>query len=246
MKTLIMDIETSPNLGYVWGIWEQNVIDVKEHWKIICFSYKWLGDKKTHVVSLGSYKDQSSDKPLVEALWKLFNESDVIIAHNGNNFDIKKTNARFIIHGLNPPSPYKTIDTLKIARKYFKFDSNKLDDLGKYFKVGKKLKTGGFDLWLGCMAGDAKSWKLMERYNKMDVILLERVYLKMLGWIDNHPNNALYSGDIDSCPNCGSNKIQRRGFTYKKTRKYQRFQCTDCGKWNQSIEAVPGVLKYSN
>lgn len=173
-KILLFDIETSPNLGYVWGKWEQDVVSFKEYWYIICFSYKWLNEKETHVVALPDFKtykkDKTDDAELCKKLWELFNEADVIIAHNGDQFDIKKSNARFIKHHFDPPSFYKTIDTKKVAKKYFKFDSNKLDDLGDYFKIGRKLQTGGFNLWLGCLSNDKKSWNIMKEYNKQDTM----------------------------------------------------------------------------
>jgi hypothetical protein len=234
VRVLLYDIETSPNLAYVWGKWEQDVIAFKDEWHMITFSYKWLGENKTYVKSLPDYllykKDKTNDKALIEDLWKLFDEADVVIAHNGNSFDQKKTNARFIYHGLPPPSLYKQIDTKLIAKRYFNFNSNSLNDLGQYLKCGKKLKTGGFDLWLGCMSGDKKSWKVMCDYNKQDVILLEKVYLKLRGWDNQHPNISLISGEKTNCPNCNSSHTKKKGFNYTKVHTYQSHQCLDCGR----------------
>lgn len=236
-KILLFDIETSPNLGYCWGKWEQNIIDFKENWYILTFSYKWLGEKKTHVLSLPdfpTYKgNRENDVELVAELWKLFDEADVIIAHNGDSFDIKKANSRFVQHGMTPPTPYKTIDTKKVAKAYFRFDSNKLDDLGQYLGLGRKLDTGGFELWLGCMAGEKKSWDLMCKYNKQDVVLLERVYLALRPWMTNHPNANLTNETTCNCPICGSANVQKRGFAITRVSKRQRLQCLDCGGWSQ-------------
>ena len=233
-RILLYDIETAPNLAYVWGKWEQDVIAFKEEWYMITFSWKWLGEKDTHVLSLPSFKryskDKTDDKNLIVALWELFDEADIVIAHNGNSFDQKKTNARFIYHGLPPPSPYKQIDTKLIAKRYFNFNSNSLNDLGQYLKLGEKLKTGGFDLWLGCLSGDKKSWKTMCDYNKQDVILLEKVYLKLRGWDQQHPNVNLISGDKTNCPSCGSDHYKKRGLNYTKVHTYQGYQCLDCGR----------------
>ena len=234
-KILVVDIETAPNLGYTWGKWQQNVISFKEDWYILSYAYKWLGDKKTHAKSLTSYKSYEKgsmdDKELCADLWKLFDEADIIIAHNGLSFDIKKSNARFIIHGFNPPAPYKIIDTKLEAKQYFKFDSNKLSELGKYFHVGTKLQTGGFQLWLGCMAGQKKSWKTMVEYNKQDVVLLEKVYLKLRGWIKNHPNLNILQLTNDNCPNCGKDTLKRSGIVSTRVWVYKRYQCTTCGAW---------------
>jgi uncharacterized protein YprB with RNaseH-like and TPR domain len=240
-KILFFDIETMANLVYTWGKYEQDVIAYQRHWYMLTFAYKWLGDKKTYVKSLPDYplykKDKHNDRDLVKDLWKLFDEADIVIAHNGASFDVKKTNARFMKHRLPPPSPYKILDTKLEAKKYLKMDSNKLDDLGDYFNVGRKINTGGFELWLGCEAGDKKSWKKMCDYNIQDVILLEKVYLKLLPYITKHPNVSVIKGNHLGCPNCGSYHTQKRGVNNSKGSKgviiKQRYQCQDCGAWYQ-------------
>ena len=237
-RTLLFDIETAPLVSYTWGIWEQDVVEVKEEWYMLTFAYKWLGEKKTHVVSLPDFKlykkEPKNDRELVNKLWELFDEADILIAHNGDAFDIKKAQARFIQHELAPPTPFKSIDTKKVAKRYFKFDSNKLDHLGQYFNLGRKMKHEGFSLWLGCMANNPKSWKKMCDYNIQDVVLLEKIYLKMLPYMDNHPNVGLMQGNKIACPNCGSKETQKRGFGFNRTGKYQRYQCMDCGAWSKS------------
>jgi hypothetical protein len=237
-KILIYDIETAPNLAYVWGLYEQNVIRVEKEWHMLSFAYKWLGENKTHAYGLVDFpmykKDKTNDKQLLEKLHSLFDEADIIIAHNGNEFDIKKTNARFIYHGLPPPSPYKQLDTKQIAKRYFKFDSNSLNSLGQHLGLGTKLSTGGFDLWLACMSGDKKAWKKMLEYNKQDVMLLEEVYYVFRPWITNHPNVNVLEENNPACTACGCTKLTKRGFGFNNVTKYQRYQCTGCGKWNKS------------
>ena len=234
-KILFFDIETSPNLAWVWGKYEQDVIDFNREWYILSFCAKWAGGT-TIVRGLPDYKiyakNSQDDGEIVAELWELFNEADVIVGHNGDNFDIKKTNARFVEHGFKPPKPYKTIDTLKIARKYFKFNSNSLSDLGKKLGVGEKLKTGGFDLWLKCMNKDPQAWKKLKRYNKQDVLLLEKIYLKFRPWMTNHPNLAILSRKVDACPVCASGRLRRRGYGANRTGVYQRYVCLDCGAWS--------------
>lgn len=126
MKVLIYDIETRPNTGYIWGKWEQNVIEYTEEWSMLCFAYKWLGSSKTHVVALPDFPGYDpnvvDDFDVVEKLHDLFDQADVVIAHNGDSFDQKKTHARFVYHNMTPPSPYKQIDTKKVAKRYFNFN----------------------------------------------------------------------------------------------------------------------------
>lgn len=217
------------NKAYVWGKYEQDVIAYIEQGYMLSWSAKWLGGKQI-TRGLDDYKgykpDNHDDKSLVKELYDLIEQADIVIAHNGDRFDVKKMNVRFITHDLPPPDPYKTIDTLKVARKYFAFNSNKLDDLGEFLKVGRKVKHHGFDLWLGCEKGDPTSWQLMKKYNKQDVILLEQIYLKLRPWITNHPH---FIDEIVDCPNCNSNHLLKRGFGLNRLGKYQRYQCLSCG-----------------
>jgi DNA polymerase elongation subunit (family B) len=231
-RIVLLDIETAPSLGWVWEKYETNVIDFKRDWYVLSFAYKVMGEKKVQVRGLIDYpgykKDMENDEALINDLWKVFDEADIIIGHNGDRFDIRKSNSRFISHKLPPPSPYKTVDTLKIARRIFKFDSNKLDDLGRYLGVGRKLPHTGFHLWKGCMTGDPQSWKLMKKYNGHDIELLEKVYFLMRAWTPTHPN--VNKGEV-ACPKCGSIDVQKRGFSYTLLRQKQRFQCLSCRGW---------------
>lgn len=234
LKVLLFDLETAPNVGYTWAKYETNVIEFIKESYMLCFAAKWLDDKKVHIHALPDYKsytkDKTDDKELVQQLWKYIDEADVVVAHHGDQFDIKVMNARFLVNGLNPPSPYKTVDTKKVASKKFKFNSNKLDSLGTILGLGNKIETGGFSLWKGCMEGNKSSWSKMKKYNKMDVVLLEKVYLKMRPWMNTHPNVGILSGRA-TCTNCGSQNIQNRGYNYAKFYTQQRFQCKDCYSW---------------
>lgn len=231
-RIVYIDIETAPNLGWVWGKWEQNVIENKSDWYILSFAWKWADEDKVNTLALNDsnlYVPGSEDDSfLVKKLWSILDEADIVIAHNGDGFDIPKIKTRLIIHGYQPPSPFKTVDTLKIARNHFKFDSNKLDDLGAYLKIGRKLPHTGFHLWKGCMTGDPESWTKMKQYNAHDVELLEKVYFTLRAWYPTHPN--VNKGE-QACPTCSSTNVQKRGFSYTAQRKKQRFQCLNCTRW---------------
>lgn len=239
-KILMFDIETSPILGWVWGLWEQNVIRVHKPWYMLSYAYKWLGDKTTKVQALPDFplfeEDMENDYELTKSLWNLLDECDATIAHNGRQFDVKKANARFAVHGMPPPSPYAIIDTRAVAKRYFRFDSNALDDLGEYFGLGKKVKHEGIDMWLDAMKGDKRAWRNMKKYNKGDVDLMEKVYLHMRPWMVDHPNFNLLNGTTQCCPNCGGSNLQRRGYRLTRVSRYQRYQCQDCGAWPHAPE----------
>jgi DNA polymerase elongation subunit (family B) len=232
MNTIYFDIESSPLIGYTFGTYDTNVLDVIKDTELLCFAYK-INDGPIEVYSRRTH----TERQLVKKLWELFNQADVIVAHNGNKFDIKMSNQFFVKYKLSPPSPYKAVDTLLIARKYFKFTQNKLDYLGKVLLGEGKIHTD-MQLWFDCMAGKKDALQLMEEYNIKDVDLLYRVYLKLRGWHNGNPNHNLYNDTSHKCPTCGGN-TQRRGFGYTRVSKYQRYQCTgDCKGWSTG-ERVP-------
>jgi DNA polymerase elongation subunit (family B) len=215
---------------------------------MLSFSYKWEGGK-TEVRGLPDYasfkKDKTNDKEMVAELWKVMDEADIIIGHNIDRFDIRKINSRFLLHGLGLPSTYKTVDTLKVARKMFMLNSNKLNFLANYLGLGSKVDTGGFQLWLDCMAGDSRAWKLMKKYNKQDVDLTQAVYKKLRPFITNHANINVLQGTTHNCNSCGSSHVQKRGWMITKTGKYQRYQCQECASWStgERIKTDKVVLK---
>lgn len=231
-RILLFDIEIAPIVGTTWATYDTNVVWKIADWYMLCFAYKWHDEKKTHVVAQPDFKGykagSTDDYQVVKKLHGLFDQADIVIAHNGNRFDIKKANARFLFHKLAPPSPYQKVDTLAVARRHFGFTSNKLDELGQTLGVGKKLESG-MALWRGCMDGDKKSWKKMCDYNKQDVILLEKVYLKLLPYDTSHPNMANIEGRPAACPKCGHEGfMQAMGYRHTKTATYRRFQCGKC------------------
>lgn len=187
VKTLLLDLETSPNIAYSWhGKFEVNLIEFIEESNILSFAWKWLGEKEVQCKSNRLYsKDYKNNKRLIGELHKLYSQADFVVGHNLFAFDDRVANTDILLNGLPPPPAHKVIDTLKVARKFFRFNSNKLDDLAHRLGIGRKLPHTGFSMWKGCMRNDPTSWALMEKYNKHDVDpLLEGVYLKFLPWIN--------------------------------------------------------------
>ena len=233
---LVLDIETAPKQAFVWSMWKQNIglNQLEKDGYVLCYCAKWLGDKKVQSDSIWDYENYRAnpedDYNVIHSVWELLDQADVVIAHNGKAFDIPTLNARFLIHGFQPPSPYKIVDTLKIARGKFRFTSNRLDALGLFLGEGRKINTGGFDLWRRVMDQDDKAQAEMVKYCKQDVQLLENIYLRLRAWDSYHPNIALYNEDNRPvCNVCGSEHVKKKGFAYTSTHKYQRYVCSDCG-----------------
>jgi DNA polymerase elongation subunit (family B) len=240
---LILDIETAPIKAYVWSLWKQTVQinQISNDWFCLTWSAKWLFDKKVMSDKLTSREAvKQDDKRIIKNLWAILDQADIVIAHNGDQFDIPKINTRFIIHGFNPPSPYQTIDTLKTLRKNFGFSSNKLDHVNAMLQLRKKIDTGGFELWDKCYKGDAEALAKMEKYNINDVRILEETYLRLRPWIKPHPNIALYILDeLNRCPSCGCDKLNPDGTYFTYANKFEGYRCTNCG--SQSRKRISDI-----
>lgn len=199
------------------------------------FAAKWLGEDGIF------YEDnrKDNDKRIVERICYLLNEADMVVAHNGDNFDLKQIRARAVVHGISPPSPVKIIDTLKIAKNEFGFASNSLEYLttilGCKIKKGGHKKFPGFELWLECLKGNKEAWEEMKEYNIDDILALEELYEKLRPWDTRHPNLAVYAENKEDivCPKCGESHIQWRGYAYTNVGKYARYQCQACGGWGR-------------
>ncbi len=236
-RILVLDIETAPNIAYVWKFFKENVgaKQVLEHSFIMSFAFNWLGDDKIYYFDANTY----GEKQLLQALIEVLDVADIVIAHNGSQFDLPVIKGRALVHGLTPPSPYKIVDTRNVARFEFNFPSNSLEYLSTVLGVtvkGTHKNFPGFELWKECLAGNPEAWKELEVYNKQDVEVLEEVYLKMRPYITRHPNIAIHLEEETKClcPKCGSDHIQYRGFTFTNSYKYRKYRCNDCGGWGRS------------
>lgn len=250
-KVLIIDIETAPIKAAVWALFDQNIglNMIESDWHILAVSCKWLGEapNKAFYMDQRNAKNVEDDRKILEAVWKLMDEADIVIGQNSKRFDVKKLNARFILNGMQPPSSFKQIDTLVVAKKHFAFTSNKLeylsDKLCKKFKKKVKRKFSGYDLWRECLDGNMAAWKEMELYNRLDVLATEEVYNKLIPW-DNGINFNLYTNDNsqNTCK-CGSTDFMKKGFFFSPSGKFQRYRCKDCGNETRSKENLLSVEK---
>jgi DNA polymerase elongation subunit (family B)/predicted RNA-binding Zn-ribbon protein involved in translation (DUF1610 family) len=240
MKILLLDIETSPHSVYAWGLFKQNISlsQVKDTSRVLCSAYKWLGERKTNFTS--EWTDGVDG--MLEKMYNVIEEADAIVTYNGNRFDLPTLNKEFLLTGYRPPAPYKSVDLYRTVKNKFRFASNKLDHVAQQLGLGSKTDHYGFQMWLDVMDGNKKAQKLMETYNKQDVVLLEKVYDIVLPWIANHPNRSHHSGSA-VCPNCGSKSLQHRGFAITAVGRQQRYQCQDCGKWSKASESCEKTPK---
>jgi len=233
-KVLVFDIETYPFLAYSFNKWKTNINDdfIVHDWGMLCWSAKWLfSDEIMSDRMTEEELNNLDDSRISRSIWELINEAEVLIAHNGVKFDIKKVNTRFLEHGIGRPSPYQVIDTLIHVRKRFSITSNRLDYIAKnFFGIEGKLKTEQ-GLWRRCMDKDYEALEFMDEYCQQDVKVLEDVYLLMRAWISPHPNLALLSiTDSEGCPVCLSDKREYTNTTYNTyVNRYEAHRCLNCG-----------------
>lgn len=244
-RVLLYDIENTSIQIEAWRTYQADAIRVTREWYILSIAYKWLGEKQTHVMTLADFpsfsKNHRDDKAMLNEFFPIFNSADIVIAHNGNYHDQRKLSARLVYHGLGPPSPYQQIDTYLLAKRRFAFTSNRLDALAEFFGVEGK-KDCPPDIWQRCMEGDPKAFKVMGRYNKHDVVILEQVYNKLKAWQPNHPyigvsgprRKRFSAMEGLSCPRCGSEKLSSKGWKETVASYYRYYQCLDCGGYAQS------------
>jgi len=231
-QILIFDIETMPLEVYVWGLYLQRINhdNIIKDWYIVTWSAKWLFDEE--IKSDGLTPEEAlagDDSRICRGIWNLFESADIVIAHNAVRFDIRRLNARWMLNGLKPPSPYMVIDTLQKSRTMAAHASHRLDYLGKLMLQKGKIETN-FKLWKRCKEGDQEALTEMEIYNREDTALLEEVYLEIRPWMKSHPNTGLFmDGDMPVCPTCGHDKLIPIDPYFTSVGMYPGYRCAECG-----------------
>lgn len=233
-KILVFDIETAPLKGHMWRLWKQNIAPKQllgsGNYFMLSWAAKWLYEDNVLSDRLtGEEALKENDYRIVNSIHKLLDEADIVIAHWGSGFDVPMLNGRFMMLGFDPVSSFTLIDTKVHAAKSFKFPSNKLDYIAQQFGVGQKIKTD-WELWENCLKGDEIALEQMDIYCKMDVQILESVYLLMRPYIKPHPNVGLYMDtDVKVCPTCGSKDIKLNGKYVTKMNTFPEYKCNNCG-----------------
>lgn len=232
-KILLFDVETSPVIGYTWGLFDQNIglNQVLQESTVLSWSAKWYKDDNVMYEDVSKQKNFRDDKTILKNLWKLLDEADIVVGHNARSFDVKVVNARFIINGMKPPSGYKVMDTRTMAKRHFRFLSNKLqyltDSLCSDYKKLSHAKFSGFSLWSECLKGNKDAWAEMKEYNEMDVLSLEELFERLLPW-ESASIFDMYNGDYDKCT-CGLSSFKKSGFHITNSSKFQKYKCKNCG-----------------
>jgi hypothetical protein len=238
----LLDIETTPALADVWGLWQQNVglNQLRESPGLLCFAAKWLGAPKDPEYMYFVSDHHHGREAMVTEAHRLLDQADAVVTWHGKGFDVPHLNREFLELGLRPPAPFQHIDLYEVVKKRFRFPSNKLQYVSTALGFEGKATHEGHGLWVKCMEGDEDAWRRMEEYNKQDVWLLELLYNRLQPWVQQHPSHALKGEMV--CPKCGSDRLQRRGMARTLQSEFQRYQCLACGGWCRETKRVSGAV----
>lgn len=241
-KILLLDIETTPEISFTWGRWKQYVSQeqIIQHPYILTYAVRWMHTGETISKKTIDFGQHDCDRALVTDLWNILMEADIVVAHNGDKFDIPWILARAIKYGLPPLNPTKFVDTLKYAKRNLRLPSNSLDSITKYYNLRPKLGNAGFPLWRACMDGDTQAFLDMETYNRGDLDALEDVYLLFRPYMRNHPNVALYFPDsYHRCGRCGSSDVHEEETLYHTSiSSFGTVRCGSCGAVHRTRKNV--------
>jgi len=238
MKVLFWDVETSSmdlmirtyQLKNYTSYFDPKLIE--RDWTMLGASWAY-DDEEPRVISV-STRNPLDDRKVVERLHKVLGKADALVGHNSDAFDLKKFNTRAVFYGLDPLAKKIRLDTLKMARKYFKFSSNKLSYICNY--LGLEAKDESPD-WDKCLEGDAQELRYMRQYNKQDVVATRELYYKLRGWHDTHPRmqdkvRDIEGREVEVCKVCGSPELKKDGTRLVASgRRKQKFQCLSCGSY---------------
>lgn len=234
-RILYIDIETKPLEVWTWGTFKQNIAlnQIKEDWELLSFAAKWADEDKVFYMDQRNAKSLKDNKGILQGIWNLLDQADIVCGQNSQAFDVKKINAKFIERDMPPPSSYRQIDTLRIAKKHFSFTSFKLeymaDKICKKYKKQKHSKFSGFDLWKQCMNGNVAAFKELEIYNKADVLATQELHEKFKKWDSSINFQVYYDSPEIRCGVCGGTEFKKNGYYYKNTGKFERLRCKNCG-----------------
>ena len=187
-RVTLLDIETSLVDVRVFGTGKQfiNIDQFKSRTRLLTVAGGTLYDLHTKgasaVWAYGNHMydsfetDPLDDTDLLDQIWGILDDSDVIVAHNAA-FDKGWLHGRFLELGWNLPSPYKVVCTYRGLTGY-NMNSKKLDSLSHTLVGTAKIKTD-FRLWDRCSDGDRDAFEEMMKYNIGDIFdTLFQVYVR--------------------------------------------------------------------
>lgn len=239
-KILIYDIETS-QAQFTFKKWWTGKINeylstkhmVKEP-QIITIAYKWYGEDIVHTLEWSNY----SDKELVTEFMKVYNEADMVIGINNDQFDNRWLNGRAAKYGLEINTYVKSFDIQKKAKQLFRITGYSMEYMCEFFGVEtKKYKHSGIEMWnaientCGTYTQEEqdKAMEEMVYYNTIDVLATEDLYNRLRPYFSEVTHLGVLKGSGKlSCPECGGHNLKLHRTVVTKAGTIQRImKCED-------------------
>jgi len=255
-KVLFIDIETFPGQYYAYDPRSEYLRKDQQIKDVAMRSWcaKWLGEDSLIYRDTRNESDRRNAAGILPELWELMDQAHIIIAQNGNKFDIPKIQGWFMFYSIkdrHPPSPFKKVDTKLICKKHFGLTYNSLEHMCDFFGVEhrkqKHDKFPGLELPNQCEAGNLEAWAENEEYNKNDVLCLEDVWKVMRAWDSSLNANLFTASKVSVCnvPGCGGS-YTKNGHYPTTTGNYQRYACNKCGHPARGRENLFSKRKKEN
>jgi hypothetical protein len=237
-KILILDIERVMGTAEVqfWDLGQfknQRIhADTVTSWpRSICAAWKWHDKAKVH---FAAEWEPAGYEAFMRATWAAYDQADIVVGHNLNSFDTKKLKTGWAELDLGSPSPWRTVDTLTVARREFGAESNTLDALCKRFGLVAKTDRYNHGVASAACAGHRPSQQQIKRYNQGDVVATQALYDFLRPWDKTHPHLGLYDGEERSCFACGSTDLHPDGDARTALTAYARYRCSNCGAYSRT------------
>ena len=245
VKALTIDIERLPgqvsvqHRGFTIDgpVWDLNALkhvigrrihadDVIEWPRTICAAARWYGEED---VMFAAEWEVGGYDAFMRQVWSWVDEADILIGHNMAAFDSKHLMSGWAEMGLPAPSPFKVIDTLKIARGSLNMESNTLDSLAK--RLGVESKSDKYDVRVAqaAVAGDKDAQARIEDYNRGDIVASEALFDRLRPYARNIPHLGMWTDDELACPSCGHTMTVTGKTVHANVQRYEHLTCPNCG-----------------
>ncbi len=218
-------------------IYDLEVTDLDADWgTTICIGYKFLDDLTPTVLSITDFKgwkkDFLDDSKLWKAFMKVFNEAEMTIGYYNSGFDRPYMYAKLLKHGITIPANIPNVDLFYTVKSNMKLRRKSMDNVTRYLDMQDedvhKSIVGG-EMWQRARIGDEKGIGYVVEHCRADILLTERLYLRLRPLVRMHPRIAGWT----PCRHCGSTKLQSRGLAlYVNKNPRTRVQCQSCGGWD--------------
>lgn len=225
-KILIYDIETCRVPAMVWWAGKQYIHSrqLTEEPRIITVAWKWLGEDE---VSYLTWDKEHSDRKLMEEFLKVYNDADMVVGQNNDNFDNRWINARAMKYGLEVNTHVKSMDIMKQSKRLFRVAGYSMAYLAQFSNVTHKQGHEGMIMWdkiqFGTPEEQEEYLQKMVDYNVGDIVTTEELYVRLRPYLKHQVHfGVMAGGEKWTCPNTGSEDVYLSSTTVTKAGTVQR------------------------